>query len=74
MTCYRAPLCEQALATNRELRERNADLEKRLLASLPDGRARQDRLDLLAAESELRALRARPFVRWALLPWRGFVS
>jgi hypothetical protein len=59
-SCERAPLCEQALATNRELR-----------AEIVKLRATPARRRIAALERELRERDASP---WAFLPWKGYVS
>lgn len=64
---HRDPLCEQALRTNRELRARVNELERRLTRN--SGRA--VRAKLTAAEIELRERDESP---WVFLPWRGYVS
>jgi len=53
-------LCEQALATNRELR-----------AEIVKLRATPARRRIAALERELRERDASP---WAFLPWKGYVS
>lgn len=71
----RDPLCEEALRTNRELRERVELLERRLIGSGGDvGRDRRKgsmRAQLTALEREVRECKASP---WTYLPWRGYVS
>lgn len=61
----RDPLCEEALRTNRELRERVAELERR------EKSKGSVRAKLTVAEAELRELRRSP---WTHLPWKGYVS
>lgn len=64
-TTLRDPLCEEALRTNRELRLRVDELERR------EKRRGSVRAKLAAAEIELRERDASP---WVFLPWRGYVS
>lgn len=70
--CDRAPLCDAALATNRELQARVNELEQRLLGrEHRTAGSRSLRLRLTAAERELRQRDEGP---WAFLPWRGYAS
>lgn len=63
----RDPLCEEALRTNRELRARVSELERRLAPT----RGQSFKARLTAAERELRQRDESP---WVFLPWKGYVS
>lgn len=67
----RDPLCEQALRTNRELRERVEALESGAAVREIERDLAKARHLIGIQRAQIRDLRRSP---WVYLPWRGYVS